>query len=117
VDTLVSVDTVNLGLGGTAIQHVYTEGGASALNPFRPLYEVGDNGIHVHAGFAGSYNDSARSGNWHLASIVSTCTDTPVVLPAGTPPVTIGAAACADDTPSSKTQAVANTTDFILILA
>lgn len=70
VDTLVSVDTVNLGPGNTAFQHVYTEAGASALNPFRPLYELGNTGIHVHDGFAGSYNDSVRSGNWHLASIV-----------------------------------------------
>lgn len=93
VDTLVSVDTVNLGLGGTAIQHVYTEGGASALNPFRPLYEVGTNGIHVHAGFAGSYNDSARSGNWHLASIVRNLGTTPTVALYGE---AIGAGAGAD---------------------
>lgn len=79
VDTPVSVDTVNLGVGNTALQHVYTEGGASALNPFRPLYEVGTTGIHVHAGFAGSYNDSARSGNWHLASIVRNLGTTPTV--------------------------------------
>lgn len=93
VDTPVSVDTVNLGLGGTAIQHVYTEGGASALNPFRPLYEVGTNGIHVHAGFAGSYNDSARSGNWHLASIVRNLGTTPTVALYGE---AIGAGAGAD---------------------
>lgn len=79
VDTPVNVDSLVLAPGNTALQHVYTEGGASALNPFRPLYEVGDNGIHVHDGFAGSYNDSSRSGNWHLASIVRNLGTTPTV--------------------------------------
>lgn len=79
VDTTADVDAVELAPGGTPIAHVYTEAGATAISPFRPLYENGNTGIHVHVGLAGAYNDSSRTGDWHFASIVTAKGTTPLV--------------------------------------
>lgn len=79
VDTPVNVDTVVLGPGNTALQHVYTEGGATALNPFRPLYERAGTGMHTHVGLSGAYNQSVNENNYHFSSIVSNLGTSPFV--------------------------------------
>lgn len=68
--TTTQIDAVTLG-AGTPVAWVLTDGGAVAINPLAPDYQVRTNGIRVGVGVAGAYNDSSSSNIFNFCSTVT----------------------------------------------
>ena len=68
--TSATVDAITLG-SSVPVAHVYTDGGAAALNPLAPDNQIRVNGIRVGFGTAGAYNDSSSSNVFHFSAQAS----------------------------------------------
>ncbi len=78
VATSTTVDAITFG-AAVPVAQVFTDGGASALNPLAPDYQVRAAGIRVGTGLAGAYNDSSSSNIFHFSSVVTSIGSAPTV--------------------------------------
>ena len=76
-----NIDAVWLAKQGTPVAYQLTDGGAAAINPLAPDYQIRAAGIRVGLGFAGAINDNATSNFFGISSYVTSI---------GTAPVTAG---------------------------
>lgn len=76
--TTATIDAITLG-AAVPLAQVFTDGGAVALNPLAPDFQVRTGGIRVGFGTAGAYNDSASSNIFHFSSVVTSIGTAPTV--------------------------------------